>query len=63
MLDFGGGPDLEAAGRRAVAVRRLRPLMEAELEERGGAELFHDMELPLVGSAGPDGGGRHMRGP
>ena len=49
MLDFGGGPDLEAAGRRAVAVRRLRPLMEAELEERGGAELFHDMELPLVG--------------
>ena len=32
-----------------MAVRRLRPLMEAELEERGGAELFHDMELPLVG--------------
>ena len=48
-LDFGGGPDLETAGRRVVAVRRLRPLMEADLEERGGAPLFHDMELPLVG--------------
>ena len=48
MLDFGGGPDLNAAGRRAIAVRRLRPIMEAELEERGGAELFKTMELPLV---------------
>jgi DNA polymerase-1 len=48
MLDFGGGPDLETAGRRAVAVRRLRPLMEADLEERGGTTLFVDMELPLV---------------
>ena len=49
VLDFEGGPDIEAAGRRAVAVRRLRPLMEAELEERGGSALFGDMELPLVG--------------
>ena len=49
MLDFSEGPDLETAGRRAIAVRRLRPLMEAELMERGGSELFHDMELPLVG--------------
>lgn len=48
MLDFGSGPDLETAGRRAVAVRRLRPLMEADLKERGGVELFHEMELPLV---------------
>ena len=49
MLDFGGGPDLEAVGRRAVAVRRLRPLMEADLVDRGGMELFTDVELPLVG--------------
>ena len=49
MLDFGGGPDLVVAGRRAVAVRRLQPLMEADLADRGGAALFHDMELPLVG--------------
>ncbi len=48
-LDFGGGPDLEAAGKRAVAVKRLRPLLEAELDARGGTELFADMELPLVG--------------
>ena len=48
MLDFGAGPDLEAAGCRAVAAGRLRPVMEAKLEDRGQVELFHDMELPLV---------------
>ena len=48
MLDFGGGPDLEAAGCRAVAVGRLRPVMEAKLEDRAQVSLFHDMELPLV---------------
>ena len=48
MLDFGGGPDLAAAGCRAVAVGRLRPVMEAKLEDRAQVSLFHDMELPLV---------------
>ena len=48
MLDFGGGPDLEAAGSRAVAVKRLRPVMEAKLEDRAQISLFRDMELPLV---------------
>ena len=48
MLDFGSGPDLNAAGCRAVAVGRLRPVMETKLEDRGQVELFHEMELPLV---------------
>ena len=48
MLDFGSGPDLEGAGSRAVAVRRLRPVMEAELARRGQTELFQNMELPLA---------------
>ena len=48
MLDFGGGPDLEAAGCRAAAVGRLRPAMEAELEQRDQLDLFREMELPLA---------------
>jgi len=48
MLDFGGGPDLDAAGRRVVAIRRLRPLLAADLDARSGTELFETMELPLV---------------
>ena len=48
MLDFGGGPDLEAAGCRAAAVGRLRPAMEAELERRDQLDLFREMELPLA---------------
>ena len=48
MLDFGGGPDLEAAGCRAAAVGRLRPAMEAELERRDQMDLFREMELPLA---------------
>ncbi len=48
MLDFGGGPDLERSGIRAQAVRRLRSVMEAELDRRGQTDLFRDMELPLV---------------
>ncbi len=47
-LDFTAGPDLTAAARRAVAVRRLRPLMEAELAETGQLELLSGMELPLA---------------
>ena len=48
MLDFGSGPDLDGAGSRVVAVRRLRPVMEAELARRGQMDLFRNMELPLV---------------
>ena len=48
MLDFGVGPDLETAGRRAVATGRLHHVMEAKLEERGQVGLFRKMELPLV---------------
>lgn len=47
-LDFTIGPDLEGAARRAVAVRRLRAGMEAELAERDQSGLLAEMELPLV---------------
>ncbi|MCY4623286.1 MAG: DNA polymerase I [bacterium] len=47
-FDFGGGPDLEAAGARAIAVRALQAVMEAELEDRGQLTLLQEMELPLV---------------
>lgn len=42
------GPDLEAAGRRAVAIGRLVEPLGAELEARGGTALFEEVELPLV---------------
>lgn len=48
MLDFGGGPDMEAAACRAAAVGRLRPVMEAELAKRDQGGLLRDMELPLA---------------
>ncbi|NNK91264.1 MAG: DNA polymerase I, partial [Acidimicrobiia bacterium] len=42
------GPDLESAGRRAVAIGRLvAPLVE-QLEARDGMKLFEEIELPLV---------------
>ncbi|MFQ5949004.1 MAG: 5'-3' exonuclease H3TH domain-containing protein, partial [Acidimicrobiia bacterium] len=43
-----GGPDLEAAGRRAVAVARLLEPLTEQLEARGGRALFEEVELPLV---------------
>lgn len=48
MLDFAAGLDLQAAASRAVAVRRLRPVMEAQLDQRGQIDLFRTMELPLA---------------
>ena len=48
-FDFSGGPDLEVAAARAVAIRDLRTAMEAELEDRDQVSLFREMELPLVG--------------
>ena len=47
-FDFGGGPDLEAAGVRAVAVGDLQAVMEAELADRDQLALLREMELPLV---------------
>ncbi len=42
------GLDLERAGRRAVAVRRLGEPLTAQLEARGGLSLYREVELPLV---------------
>ena len=47
-FDFEGGPDLEAAGARAMAVRDLQDVMEAELADRDQVTLLREMELPLV---------------
>lgn len=48
-LDFdASGPDLEAAGRRAVAVARLILPLTEQLAARGGTALFEEVELPLV---------------
>lgn len=48
MLDFSGGPDLEAAGRRVEAVAQLAERLEAELDARDEVDLFRRFELPLV---------------
>jgi DNA polymerase-1 len=48
-FDFAaGGPDLERAGRRALAVARLVEPLTARLEEQGGLGLYREVELPLV---------------
>ena len=48
-FDFeAGGPDLERAGRRALAVARLAGPLTDLLEARGGLELYREVELPLV---------------
>jgi DNA polymerase-1 len=49
-FDFEGstGPDLEALGRRAVAVLELVGPLRGQLEARGELELFGSIELPLV---------------
>ncbi len=47
-FDGGGGPDLEAMGRRALAVRELVAPLREQLESRGEADLFLTIELPLV---------------
>ncbi len=48
-LDFdASGPDLEAAGRRVIAMARLEEPLREQIAARGGAELYRDIELPLV---------------
>jgi len=53
-FDFDGsqGPDLDAMGRRAIAVRELVEPLRSQLEVRGEANLFAAIELPLVGILG-----------
>jgi DNA polymerase-1 len=49
-LDVDAGPDeAETAMVRARAVLELAGVLEKELEERGGARLLQEVELPLVG--------------
>lgn len=43
------GPDIEGAGRRAVAVHRLVTPLREQVEARGGSDLFEEIELPLIG--------------
>ncbi len=46
-LDFGGGPNIDIAGTRAVAVSKLAVVLEEQIgSER---DLFDRFELPLVG--------------
>ncbi len=48
-FDFdGSGPDLERAGRRALAISRMLDPLSGQLEARGGLRLLHEVELPLV---------------
>jgi DNA polymerase-1 len=47
-LDFRGGPDLSRAGREAIAVGRLAPLLLRELEDRDELTLFRELEMPLT---------------
>ena len=47
-FDFEGGPDLEAAARRAIAVQGLVDPLRRQVEARGGADLLETIELPLI---------------
>jgi len=48
-LDFeAAGPDIGAAGRRAVAIARLVAPLSEQLNARQGSGLLEDVELPLV---------------
>ncbi|MDH3730538.1 MAG: DNA polymerase I [Acidimicrobiia bacterium] len=48
-LDFEAtAPDLEGAGRSAVATRLLVEPLQERMEARGGSSLYADVELPLV---------------
>ena len=48
-LDFGGGPDIEAAGRRVIVIARSEAVLRPQLEAMGELRLLQDFELPLVG--------------
>jgi DNA polymerase I len=46
-LDFGGGPDIDTAGTRAVAVARIASVLGPRIAPE--RSLMEDFELPLVG--------------
>ncbi len=48
MLDFGGGPDLDSAGRRAVTIGKLARHMRGTLAEHDELALLDAIEMPLV---------------
>ncbi len=49
QLDFGSGPDdRQVAGREALAVAHLSAALESALDQQGMAQLYHDIENPLV---------------
>ena len=50
QLDFGetGVDDARRAGRLALAISRLAPVLEASLERQGMAVLYREVENPLV---------------
>jgi DNA polymerase-1 len=48
MLDFRGGPDVDASGRRAVTVGKLAERLREELADRDELALLDDIEMPLV---------------
>jgi DNA polymerase-1 len=47
-LDLAGGPDLDLAGRRVVALALLARRLREELSTRDALDLFERFELPLV---------------
>ena len=47
-FDFAGGPDLESAGRRAVALGQLAEVLMVELDKRNERRLFDEIEMPLM---------------
>lgn len=46
-LDFGGGPDIDLAGTRAVAVSKLAAVLDERMDSE--RDLFNRFELPLIG--------------
>ncbi|MEA3509842.1 MAG: DNA polymerase I [Actinomycetota bacterium] len=47
-FNFDGGADLEAAARRSIAIEQLITPLTQQLSERGGLELYEEIELPLI---------------
>ncbi len=47
-FDAAAGPDLEGAARRAIVAGRLVEPLSEQVEARGAAELFRQIELPLI---------------
>ena len=48
LLDEPEPPDSDALGLEAVAINEMGPILLKELEQRGAASLFKELELPLA---------------